>query len=89
MDSIDLRVKRMMRLILGHPVTNVMICLDKPKIYVHEEFETNKETEQVDLLKLICSVQVVNCWQISSNISLSRPLNLVKTFPSLLITFMA
>ena len=58
---------------MKHPVPNIiyetpctkMICLDKPKIYVHEEFLTNKDTEQVDLLKLICSVQV-KYWQILS-----------------------
>ena len=35
-----------------------MWCLDKPKIFVHEEYELNKETEHLAVLKLICSVQV-------------------------------
>lgn len=36
----------------------MMSCLDKPEIYVHQEFVFNKEKEHVEVLKLICSVQV-------------------------------
>lgn len=43
----------------GQPaVDSVQIIVKhKPKIYVHEEYGFNKETEHVDVLKLICSVQ--------------------------------
>jgi len=43
----------------GHPATDTITVLvkHKPKIYVSEEYEINKETDQIELLKLICSVQ--------------------------------
>ena len=35
-----------------------MVCSDKPLVYVHEELRHSEDTEQLEVLALVCSVQV-------------------------------
>ena len=34
------------------------MCSDKPLVYVHEELRHSEDTEQLEVLALVCSVQV-------------------------------
>ena len=36
----------------------LVVCSDKPLVYVHEELRHNQDTDQLEVLALVCSVQV-------------------------------